>query len=439
MSEVKKIATRESYGKTLLELGAEMPNLVVLDADLAGATKTGIFKKAFPDRHIDCGIAEGNMMSVAAEDEQRDGEDQHIGEKIHAHAAADAVVQGLSVHLELAHGARMHIGAQFIEAVFAQDHDRMFQDGRLRNAYVSGDPKSDSGRSIVGKKVTVRLPGFWQDGRWQEDYYTVSTSSGNMAWVILALCKASEIAPEDNKEIYINGAKRAADFLLTLRADNGGFSGGYEGWDENQVLATYKSTEHNIDIACAYRLLASVIEETDQVKANEYIEASEYAKQFVFSMYDSKLHCFYTGTADDGKTRSEGVVPLDANSLAILAFGNDLADKDKILEFIEKRISVDDGYDFSAGDGDGIWNEGTAQMALCYAGTGDQELYGSILSYLDSQTDEEGIMPAANRDGLSPGFLLGGTGDIWEFNNEESISATAWYSLAQMAVNPFAM
>ena len=66
MSEVKKIATRETYGKTLVELGAEMPNLVVLDADLAGATKTGVFKKAYPDRHIDCGIAEGNMMSIAA-------------------------------------------------------------------------------------------------------------------------------------------------------------------------------------------------------------------------------------------------------------------------------------------------------------------------------------------------------------------------------------
>ena len=66
MSEVKKIATRESYGKTLLELGAEMPNLVVLDADLAGSTKTGIFGKAYPDRHFDCGIAEGNMMSIAA-------------------------------------------------------------------------------------------------------------------------------------------------------------------------------------------------------------------------------------------------------------------------------------------------------------------------------------------------------------------------------------
>ena len=57
MAEVKKIATRESYGNALAELGKEYPNLVVLDADLAAATKTGIFKKEFPDRDIDCGIA----------------------------------------------------------------------------------------------------------------------------------------------------------------------------------------------------------------------------------------------------------------------------------------------------------------------------------------------------------------------------------------------
>ena len=66
MSEVKRIATRDSYGNALAELGAEHDNLLVLDADLAGATKTGIFKKAFPERHIDCGIAEGNMMTIAA-------------------------------------------------------------------------------------------------------------------------------------------------------------------------------------------------------------------------------------------------------------------------------------------------------------------------------------------------------------------------------------
>ena len=66
MAEVKKIATRDSYGKALVELGQQYDNLVVLDADLAGATKTATFQKVFPERHFNCGIAEGNMMSVAA-------------------------------------------------------------------------------------------------------------------------------------------------------------------------------------------------------------------------------------------------------------------------------------------------------------------------------------------------------------------------------------
>lgn len=66
MSDVKKIATRESYGNALAELGRQHEEVVVLDADLAGATKTSVFMKAFPERHIDCGIAEGNMMGVAA-------------------------------------------------------------------------------------------------------------------------------------------------------------------------------------------------------------------------------------------------------------------------------------------------------------------------------------------------------------------------------------
>ena len=62
----EKIATREAYGNALAEFGEKYPNFVVLDADLAAATKTGVFKKKFPERFFDCGIAEGNMMSVAA-------------------------------------------------------------------------------------------------------------------------------------------------------------------------------------------------------------------------------------------------------------------------------------------------------------------------------------------------------------------------------------
>ena len=66
MSDVIKKATREGYGQALVELGAQYPNMVVLDADLAGATKTGMFQKAYPERFVDCGIAEANMMCIAA-------------------------------------------------------------------------------------------------------------------------------------------------------------------------------------------------------------------------------------------------------------------------------------------------------------------------------------------------------------------------------------
>ena len=66
MADVKKMATRDGYGKGLVALGAEHDDIVVLDADLAGSTKTGMFGKAYPDRHFNCGIAEGNMMCVAA-------------------------------------------------------------------------------------------------------------------------------------------------------------------------------------------------------------------------------------------------------------------------------------------------------------------------------------------------------------------------------------
>ena len=66
MADVKKIATREGYGNALKELVAQHDDVIVFDADLANATKTGIVQKAFPDRHFNCGIAEGNMMAVAA-------------------------------------------------------------------------------------------------------------------------------------------------------------------------------------------------------------------------------------------------------------------------------------------------------------------------------------------------------------------------------------
>lgn len=334
-------------------------------------------------------------------------------------------------------GADWHAQKIADAIVFAQGHDRAFDDGRLRNTYVSGNPKSDSGRSITAREVTIRLPGFWQDGRWQEDSYTVSTSTGNMAWAILSLCTAAENAPAEKRNDYIETATRAADFVLTLQSPDGGFTAGYEGWDDAQVKVTYKSTEHNIALIRAFSALANAVAANDPAKSAEYREASEHAKAFVLSMYDKKLQCFYTGTEDDGKTISEGVIPLDANTLTVLALGDELEDVYSILSFVEDRMAVGDGFDFSAGDLDGIWNEGTAQMAACYSLFGATDKYERTMQYLKTQVARDGSIPAADRDGVSTGFVVVGSDVLWEYNNSQSIAATGWYAFAQMKINPF--
>lgn len=341
-----------------------------------------------------------------------------------------------AVALALA-GADWHAQRIADAIVFAQEHDRKFSDGRLRNAYIEGDPRSDSGRSVAAGRVTIRLPGFWQDGRWQEDAYVVSTSTGNMAWAILALCAVSENAPEEKRADYLAAAERAADFVLALSEDAGGFTAGFEGWDEEQKKIGYKSTEHNIDVYCAFEHLARAIEAHKPEKAGILRAGAGHALDFVLSMYDEQLHCFYTGTETDGLTVSEGVIPLDANTLAILALRERLPEPEAVIAFIEARMSVEKGFDFSAGDLDGIWNEGSAQMALCYALLGQDDKYAALLVYFRSQSDKEGGIPAADRDGVSTGFVVEGSDQLWEYNNTQSIGASAWLALAQLRQNPF--
>lgn len=334
-------------------------------------------------------------------------------------------------------GAQAHAEKIADAMVFAQEHDRSFHDGRLRNAYISGDPRSDSGRSIAAGKVTVRLPGFWKDGKWQEDSYAVSTSAGNMAWTILALVYTAENASAEKQAEYLAAARRAADFVLTLEAEDGGFLAGYEGWDDNQSRVTYLSAEHNIGLAGAFSALSDVLAESDPERSETYLEAARRARRFVLSMYDEKRHCFYTGTLDDGKNISDSVIPLDANSLAVLALGDSIENPYQTLSFVEGRMAVGQGFDFGSGDLDGIWNEGTAQMAVCYRLLENTEKYEAVMSYLETQTAKDGSLPAADRDGVSTGFALSGSDALWEYNNVQSISATGWLALAQLGRNPF--
>lgn len=331
-------------------------------------------------------------------------------------------------------GAVWHVEKLADAIVFAQEHDRTFHDGRLRNVYLCGDPTVDSGYSVTGG--TVPLPGFWSNGKWLEDYYAVSTSTGNMAWTILALCRASKVVSEEKRDKYINAAGNAAGFLLGLTSQTGGFTAGYEGWDKEQQKVTYKSTEHNIAVYAALSVLAEMIEEKDPKTAGEYKTGAESAYRFVLSMYDPELGCFYTGTETDGETPNVGVIPLDASALSILALGDMCPDAAATAGYIKKNISVGAGYDFSAGDLDGVWNEGTAQMALCYWKLSMNEEYNATMGFLKTQEYKNGGIPAADRDGVSTGFVLSGTNNLWEYDNTLSIGATGWYALAQVKVNP---
>ena len=336
-------------------------------------------------------------------------------------------------------GAAAHAEILADAIVYAQNHDRAFHDGRLRNVYLGGDPAAAAGRSVGGINGAVPLPGFWQNGKWLEDCYAVSSSAGNISWTVIALLKASEVVSEEKKAEYIAAADKAGEFLLGLSSESGGFTAGFEGWDDVQEKAGYKSTEHNLALMAAFSALSDIMKTDNPQKSAEYEAASESARKFIFSMYDRELSCFYTGTTEDGLTVNKSVLPLDTNALSVLAFGEKLEDADKVLTFIKRSMSVGAGFDFSAGDLDGVWNEGTAQMALCCHMKGMNEEYSAMMGYLKTQEYKDGGIPAADRDGVSTGFFLSGTAELWEYYNTLSIGATGWYALAQLKANPLAV
>ena len=175
MSEVKKIATRESYGNALAELGAEFDNLVVLDADLAAATKTGIFKKAFPERHIDCGIAAGR----AFEQVRNSIGYPHLNVKIGATHAGISVGEDGATHqcnedialMRTIPGMTVIVPSDDVEAKAAvraaYEHDGpcYLRFGRLAVPVINDKPdyKFELGKGVVlreGKDVTIVATGL---------------------------------------------------------------------------------------------------------------------------------------------------------------------------------------------------------------------------------------------------------------------------------------
>ena len=313
---------------------------------------------------------------------------------------------------------------QIVDAiVYAQNNDRFYTDGRIRNAYRGG--------KFVAPDKRVLLPGWYdtKENRWVEDEFQVSTHTGNMAWSMLALLAYYETY---GGEPYLAAAKRMGEWIEENCRDSrgvGGYLGGFSGWEPQPQSLQYKSTEHNLDLYAAFQRLYLI------TNNSVWKERANAAKKFVVSMWDEKEGKFWTGTALDGVTVNQEVIPLDIQAWAPLALKEEGKPYWRALQYSEKQHRVEDGFDFNQ-DRDRIWYEGTAQMAVAYYHTDQPDKAKSLISTLLTAQDTSGGIPAVNRDGLTTGFALP-TGEPWFYFNRLHLGATAWMVLAEKGVNPF--
>lgn len=291
--------------------------------------------------------------------------------------------------------------------IWVQNHDQDFKDGRIRDGYWATSLNDTS-----GKNSSIRSPG---------------SGTGNMAWTIIAFLGLYETTGDAK---YLNAAKRLGDWIndsYDVRGA-GGYTGGYEARNWKSEKFKWKSTEHNIDAYVAFSRLYSLTE-------NEtWKERALHAKNFVEAMWNETEGHFWAGTLEDGVTVNNQTVPVDVNTWGLMALG----DKYKRgISWSETHSYVEadgfKGFDFND-DKDGIWFEGTTQMAIAYRILEENtksDLYIDELRKAQTNAQNgngKGIV-AASHDGVSTGFG-------WAYNAQLHIGATSWYIFAENRYNP---
>ncbi len=317
--------------------------------------------------------------------------------------------------------------------VYAAHHDRCYEDVRLRNAYMAGDLKAFPGWKTCGRAAAARLPNFWDcdKGEVFEDRVAVGTYCGNVAWAMIALVSAYEHL---GREAYLETAEELGRWVIANCLDErgaGGFTGGYEGWYNAPEKLTWKSTEHNLDLYVAFRRLAAA--DGDR----RWLGYAAHAKRFIEAMWDPEEGKFWTGTGLDGVEINRSVVPLDVQSWAVLAFRRKINGGRRGLDYAEAHHACDGGFDFNR-DCDGVWFEGTAQMAVAYELLGRVADAQRLLKRIEKAQMEGGAIPAASHDGLTTGFKIAVEGNPdWVYFHRGHLGATAWYIFARLGVNPY--
>ncbi len=317
--------------------------------------------------------------------------------------------------------------------VYAQDHDRWYADGRLRDGYQGGDLISPPGWQPHGRFGSARMSGWWNElQRWEENAECVGSHTGNLAWAMIALLNYYE---EFGGDKYLGAAIRLGDWIEANTYDSrgaGGYTGGYAGWEPNPRKEMWKATEHNLDLYAAFSRLHVL---TDQAA---WQLRAQHARDFVEAMWQPGAPGHYwAGTLDDGVTINEQTIPLDSQAWALLAFGpNDRTREAIAYAESHHRTSWNgyDGFDFND-DRDMPWPEGTGQMVVGYSmlgdGTNAQYFLAQLRAIQATATNGNGKgIVAAPADGLTTGFE-------WEYFNRLHVGATGWFIAGERGCNPY--
>ena len=263
--------------------------------------------------------------------------------------------------------------------VYASHHDRFFDDGRIRTAYAAGDISLPPGWTPNGRSGTVPIPGFFDER--QQFFFEVEQCAvdvGNNAWAmiaLLALYQRTHVAD------YLDTARRLGEFIRSFRNDTGVYQGFQGGVDCPECppegappcptpgRRVWASTEHNLDVYAAFTRMFEITGE-DQWRTD-----AEHAREFVDAMVVPETGCHLAGTTNPNTLNTDACqLPLDTQSWSVLALRDRLTIPSALGCAETNHAASSDGFtgfDFN-NDGDGVWFEGTAQMAVAYAFAGEK-------------------------------------------------------------------
>lgn len=314
----------------------------------------------------------------------------------------DNALAGLAL---LASGDRKNAERIGAALELAQNHDRFWKDGRLRNAYQAGS-----------MSAPAKLPGWW-DGQakaWREDPYQVGSQTGPVAWAMLLWAALGQT----------EAANRAGDWLDDQLRAGQGYYGGFYGFEPSPLKLDWQSTEQNTDLFAVFRKLGRMDDET-------------HAKLFIERMFDSNSGQFNAGTAPDGSINS--LLAADAGIWPHLAGIGEAA---AALNAIQKLRSGN-GIGFSSASR-GIWLEGTAFASLALAEP-NPRLADEFQETVAENISPCGYVYATVGDTLSTGLTVGpalqpnAPEKPFNYYRRPALAPTAWAVLAGLDVNPLAI